>query len=270
MLKYITSRPLWVNIAIGIGAVIIIVLIFLLSLNWITKHGESRTVPAVVGKNINDVVKFLDDKGFETVIQDSVYYDSLPPGIVIRQVPDADDVVKINRTVYVTINRFVPPDVDMPNLVGSSLRNAEMLLRNIGLRIGDTTYKPDFAKNSILEQLFNGNPIAPGTKIRAGSTISLVLGSGLGNEDMAVPDLVGQTYGDAKSILEVQGLSLGSVRAPDITDTLNAFVIWQSPQPRTEDGLRIRIRPGQMIDLLLSKEKPASDTAQQTPQLPQQ
>ena len=52
MVKYITSRPLWVNIAFALGGVIILVLIFLLSLNWITKHGESRSVPVVVGKKI--------------------------------------------------------------------------------------------------------------------------------------------------------------------------------------------------------------------------
>ena len=80
MINLLTSRPLWVHIAFAIGGVIILILLFLLSLNWITKHGESRNVPAVIGKNINEVEKLLDEKGFEVVVQDSVYYDSLPPG----------------------------------------------------------------------------------------------------------------------------------------------------------------------------------------------
>ncbi|HEY0066260.1 MAG TPA: PASTA domain-containing protein, partial [Flavisolibacter sp.] len=164
MFKYITKKPLWVNILFGIGLVLIIFFIFFLSLNWITKHGESKTVPVVTGKNINDVTEMLEEGGFEVVIQDSVYYDSLPPGMVIKQVPEADEVVKVNRTVYVTVNRFIPPDIDMPNLVGSSYRNAEMILRNSGLRLGDTTYKTDFAKNSVLEQLVNGQPIRAGAK----------------------------------------------------------------------------------------------------------
>jgi eukaryotic-like serine/threonine-protein kinase len=254
------SRPLWFHIAVAFVAIIILILLFLLSLNWITRHGESRTVPAVVGKNINDVEKFLDTKGFDVVVQDSAYYDSLPPGFVLRQVPEADEVVKINRTVYVTINRFVPPDVEMPNLLGSSYRNAEMVLRNMGLRMGDTTYRVDFAKNSVLEQLYNGSSIKAGTKLKMGSTISLVLGSGLGSEDINVPDLVGRSYDEARALLDAQGLSGLVIIDPNVKDTFSAFVYKQNPMPRTADGARLRIRPGQMIDIWLSLEKPVSDS----------
>ena len=129
MIKYVTSRPLWFNILVAILIVILLFIIFMMSLNWITKHGEYKKVPSVTGKNINDVVKQLDEAGFELVLQDSIYYDSLPKGIVIKQVPEADQVVKVNRTVYVVINRFVAPDISMPNLVGFSLRNAELSWR---------------------------------------------------------------------------------------------------------------------------------------------
>jgi beta-lactam-binding protein with PASTA domain len=218
-------------------------------------------VPAVIGKNVRDVESALEEKGFDLVIQDSVYYDSLPPGTVIRQVPDADNVVKINRTVYVTINRFVPPDIDMPNLVGSSYRNAEMVLRNLGLRLGDTTYRFDFAKNSVLEQIYNGSPIKPGTKVKAGSVISFVLGSGLGNEDQAVPDLRGLTYEEARAMLDASGITLGvALPDPNVRDTANAFVYRQTPMPKTEDGAKIRIRAGQMIDIWLSIERPNVDS----------
>jgi beta-lactam-binding protein with PASTA domain len=273
MFKFVTSRPLWFSILLGIGLIAVILFLFILSLNWITKHGEAKAVPAVTGKNINDVEKLLSDKGFETVIQDSIYYDSLPPGIVIKQVPDADEVVKVNRTVYVTINRFVPPDINMPNLIGFSFRNAEMQLQNLGLKLGDTTFKPDFAKNSVLDQLYNGNSIRPGDKIKVGSTISLVLGSGLGNEDMPVPKLIGFTLSEARMILEQNGLVLGVPMAnPDVKDSANAYIYRQSPMRKNEDGSMIRIRPGQMIDVWLQKDPiPVDSTNQDQPPLnPQQ
>ncbi|HEV7621925.1 MAG TPA: PASTA domain-containing protein, partial [Flavisolibacter sp.] len=235
---------------------------------------EANSVPAVTGKNIGDVQKLLSDKGFETVIQDSVYYDSLPPGVVIRQVPEGDQVVKVNRTVYVTINRFIPPDITMPNLIGFSLRNAEMQLHNLGLKLGDTTFKPDFAKNSVLEQTLGGNSIKAGDKVKVGSSISLVLGSGLGNEEMMVPKLIGLTFEEAKAYLDAQGLSLGAVITdPSVHDISNSFVYWQSPTSRTSDGKQVRIRPGQMIDLRLSLEKPPTDSLNQInqpPLIPQQ
>ena len=261
MFNYITNRPLWVNILVGIGIVMAVFVVFVFSLNKITHHGEAKSVPSITGKRLSEIQPLLEKEGFNLVIQDSVYYDSLPPTVVIRQVPEADDVVKINRTIYVTINRTIPPDVPMPNLIGYSFRNAEMILKNMGLRLGDTTFKPDFAKNSVLEQLYKGQSISTGTRIRMGSTISLVIGSGIGNADMAVPKLIGLTYDEAKILLETNGLIVGSV-IPDplVKDTANAFIYKQSPLSRTEEGFQVRIRPGQMIDVWLSVEKPVLDS----------
>jgi beta-lactam-binding protein with PASTA domain len=250
-----------VNILVGFGLVVALFIIFFLSLNWITHHGEAKTVPSVVGKKIDEVKTLLEDQGFEMVIQDSVYNDAVKPAMIIKQVPEPDAVVKVNRTVYVTVNRTIPPDVDMPNLIGYTFRNAEMILKNLGLKVGDTTYRADFAKNSILEQTFQNKAISPGTKIRMGSAVSLVIGSGIGNADMAVPKLIGLTYREGRYLLEGQGLIVGSV-IPDplVKDTANAFIYRQSPKSKTDDGFKVRIRPGQMIDVWLSLDKPAVDS----------
>jgi eukaryotic-like serine/threonine-protein kinase len=265
--RYVTGRPLWVNILVAIVLVFLLFLIFLISLNAITHHGEARTVPSVTGKRLPDVQAMLEDKGFEVVVQDSVYYDSLQPSVIIKQVPEADAVVKVNRTIYVTVNRVVPPDIEMPNLIGYSLRNAEITLKNLGLHLGDTTFKPDFAKNSVLEQQYNGQSIAPGTKVKIGSSISLVLGSGVGNEDMAVPKLVGLTFAEAKVLLDAQGLTLGSIiPAPLVKDNESAFVVKQDPPTSDASGRHYRIRSGQMINVWLDVAMPvAVDTTSAQP-----
>ena len=261
MFKLLTKRPLWINILAALLLIFLIGALFVLSLNWLTQHGVARKVPSVTGKSLNEVQALLEKDGFDLVIQDSVYYDSLPPLTVIKQVPEADAVVKVNRTIYVTVNRMLPPEIDMPNLVGYSFRNAEMILSNLGLRLGDTTFRPDFAKGSILEQLYNGNRITPGTKVRMGSTISLVIGSGIGDFDMAVPKLLGLTYDEAKIMMDASGLILGSVIVdPMVKDTATAYVYRQRPDPKTEDGQQLRIRPGQMVDIWLGIEKPNVDS----------
>jgi beta-lactam-binding protein with PASTA domain len=180
---------------------------------------------------------------------------------VLKQVPESDEVVKVNRTVYLTINRSVPPMVEMPNLVGYSFRNAEMVLKNMNIRIGDTIYKPDFAKNSVLEQHYNGENISAGTRLRMGSTISLVLGDGVGNQQFAVPVIVGMTLGDAKNILEQSGVGIGVIIG-DVTDTLRAFIYKQNPE-RFDDYKKIQhIRPGQLMDVWLQKDKPVKDSVE--------
>ena len=269
MSKFISGKPLWVHILLAIALVFLLLFLFLWSLGFITKHGKTLTIPSITGKSLTEAEKILDERGFEIEIQDSVFVDTAAPLSVLRQFPEADAVVKENRTVYLTISRAIAPTIDMPNLEGMSFRNAEMVLRQYGLRLDDTLFKPDFAKNAVLEQQFNGDRIKPGSKIRMGSGIVLVLGSGLGQDEFSVPDMFGLTFSDAKAFLEANGLNLGApVFDPDVRDSANAFVYRQSPQRFTDDRRINRIRQGQSVDLWLSVLKPerqVDSTLQQTP-----
>lgn len=256
MLKFITHRPLWANLVAAIVLAIILFIVFIFSLNFLTHHGRSRTVPLVVGKTFAEAEKILDNEGFDILVQDSVYVDTLPPLSVVKQVPENDAVVKVNRTVYLTVNRAVAPMIAMPNLIGYSYRNALLNLSSLGLT-ADTVYKPDFAKNSVLEQLYNDQPIGPGTKIRMGSRIMLVLGTGVGEMQFKVPDLVGWSYGEAKEKLEENGLNLLVVQADPLSrDTLSEFIYRQDPPRFDDEGNPLHIRTGQLISVWLSVQKP--------------
>ncbi|HMT75482.1 MAG TPA: PASTA domain-containing protein [Chitinophagaceae bacterium] len=261
MFKFITHRPLWVNIIAGLVLALAFFFFFLLSLDWITGHGKSASVPSVNGKSYEEAKKILRKAGFDVEIQDSIYADTLKPMMVMKQIPEADEVVKTNRTVYLIVSRAVPPFVEMPNLKGYSLRNATMILKNLDLKLGDTTFRPDFAKNAVLEQLYNGAEIKPGTQIRKGSLISFVLGDGVGNREFAVPVIVGMKFGNAKAMLEEAGLGIGAVVTDEnVSDTINAYIYWQNP-PRFDDEKRLlRIRSGQLMDVKLQADKPAKDS----------
>jgi beta-lactam-binding protein with PASTA domain len=260
MFKFITHRPLWVNLLGGIIISLILFFIFIFSLNWFTHHDQSKTVPQVMGKSFEEAKDLLEKAGFEVQIQDSIYVDTTKPRQVLKQIPEADELVKVNRTVYLTINRAVPPMIEMPNIVGYSYRSAEMALKNSNLRAGDTTFKPDFAKNAVLEQLYKGSPIKPGTRIQMGSTIDMVLGDGVGDRQFVVPALIGMTYCDAKSRLQAAGVSFGVIIANGVQDTCNAYIYKQSPE-RFDDEKKFRyIRSGQLIDIWLQTEKPVIDS----------
>lgn len=265
MFQFITKRPLWVNLIAGL--VLMVLLLFLLSvlLGPLTRHGKNKTVPNVTGKSFDEAKKILSSGGFDVEVQDSIYTDTTAKGTVLRQVPEGDAVVKISRTVYLTINRHVPPVIEMPNLVGFSFRNAELQLKNMGLRVGDTSYVPDFARNSVKEQRYNGAPIVPGTKIQQGTAIDLVLSNGIGNEEFAVPNLVGMSLQDAMLLLSSNNLSIGTVLPQSFPDSANAYIYDQSPKRFDESGRKIRIRAGQMMDVWIQAEKPKADSTTQTP-----
>jgi beta-lactam-binding protein with PASTA domain len=253
--RFLTSKPLWVNILAGFIFLVVLLLLFLGSLDIITHHGKTMKIPAVVGLSIDQARKTLESQGFEIQIQDSIYNDTIPPLQVIKQFPDADNLVKVNRTVYLTINRALAPEVDMPNLLSMTFRNAEMVLRRYGLKLGDTLFKPDFARNSVLDQQYKGESIKPGTKIQQGSEITLVLGNGVGIE-FIVPDLFGLSYREARSAISEAGLIVGSVVPDaDVKDTMNAFVYRQNPDRYDYEKQVNHIRQGQIIDIWLSALK---------------
>lgn len=261
MFRFITGKPLWVNILFGLVLVFLLLFLFLLSLDYFTRHGKTLIIPAVTNVPLSQAEKILKDQGFDIQIQDSIYSDTAAPLSVLRQFPEADAVVKENRTVYLTINRAIAPSIEMPNLEGMSFRTAQIVLKQYGLKVKDTIFKPDFAKNSVLEQQYNSERIKPGTRIAMGSGITLVLGSGLGQMEFNVPELFGLTYNEARMILESTGLSTAAVIAdPDVKDTLNAYIYRQSPERVTYDNRMNRIRSGQTIDIWLSKDKPVRQT----------
>ncbi len=253
MFKFLTKLPLWVNILAAIALVLLILFIFLQLLGVITKHGQYLTVPSVTGKKTSEAIKFLEDKGFEVTIQDSIYVDTAARGIVLKQLPDPNSTVKINRTVFLTVNRLTLPMIDMPSLEGKTLNYALIILERSHLKLGDTTFKPDFMRGTIKEQGYNGNKIAPGTKLPWGSRVDLVIAGGLTTERIPVPTLLGLTVGEARALLEAHGLSIGAI-IPDagITDTAAAYVYKQKPLPLSEDKAPLFIQSGQLIDIWIS------------------
>ena len=257
MFKSITSRSLWLNILAAILLSFLVFFLFLQALEMITRHGKYLRVPNVKGRKVSEAIRLLEDKGFEVMVQDSVYQDTVPPLQVLKQFPDPDATVKVNRTVYLTVNRMTAPIIDMPNLMGMSFRNAELELKMRGLKLGDTSYVPDIAKNAVKDQQVGGVTIRAGSPVPMGTRVSLVLGAGIGNEDMPVPDLFGLPYMEAAALMEATGITLGVVLPDsDVKDTASAFVYWQNPERYTEEKTVNRIRPGQMMDIKLSKQKP--------------
>jgi beta-lactam-binding protein with PASTA domain len=267
--KFLTSKPLWVNILAGIVLLLLLLLLFLGSLALLTQHGKTMTIPSVTGMSFADAKKALQAQGFEVQLQDSsAYIDTMKPMQVVKQFPEADNLVKINRTIYLTINRSQAPFIQMPNLVSMSFRSAVNVLLQYGLKMGDTVFRPDFARNSVLDQQYNGETIKPGASIQQGSSITLVLGSGVGGQELIVPDLTGLTYLQARAKLDSFGLTVGAVaKDPDVRDTSEAYIISQSPPQFGEGGQPNRIHMGQAVDIHLSTRKlvPGGDTASPAP-----
>jgi len=92
--------------------------------------------------------------------------------------------------------------------------------------------------------------------IPKGSRIDLVLGNGLGANEVEIPNLIGLPLNEAKFALSGAGLGLGTVTYdPNVTDTATAVISVQSPG--IEKGLTSL---GAKIDITLSLTAPTTTT----------
>ncbi|MHC1705614.1 MAG: PASTA domain-containing protein [Tenuifilaceae bacterium] len=208
-------------------------LIFFVFLFIFTRHGQSYPVPNFTGLNHVEITKLASKFRLRFEVTDSVYIMTRKPGTVIEQNPIAGTKVKQNRSIFLTINAKNPRKVEMPDIVGVTLRQAKAILDQKGLIIGTLSFVPDIAINNILQQKFKGKDIEPGDLIPKGSKVDLILGKGMYNEKTGLPLLIGLTQSESRSRLIDASLNLGQVKfdetIKDYKDSLNAVVYSQYP-----------------------------------------
>ncbi len=240
------------NIIIAIVVVSFVLIATFVSLDIYTHHGEYYIVPDFKELTEKQYSKLIEEKGFRYNIIDSVHVDGYMPGAVIEQIPSAGSKVKANRNIHFTIKAVSPEKVQVPDLIDYSLRNAKVILESYGLTPGKLIYVPSEYRNLVLQQLYKGKPVEPGTIVTKGAIIDLHIGKGLSSEQTNVPDLSALTLEEARSYAVSVSLNIGvsiydeSIQTAE--DSITAF-IWKQ-QPPAESEAKIAL--GSSIDVWLS------------------
>jgi len=212
LIRYIFSKTFLVNLAIVavFGVVAIVGLYYWL--DAYTEHGETVATPDFTGVPINEIEAFADTTEVDWVIVDSLYTDEYPKGTVAEQEPIPGYKVKRGRKVYLTVNAVLPKQVTVPNVRNLSLRQAKAVLESVGLKLGELQYKPDIAKNAVLDQLINEKPTDDGQMAVMGTVIDLVLGDGLSNTRVPIPYLLYYKLDEATDRLNLSSLNLATFK----------------------------------------------------------
>ncbi len=193
--KIFEKYPLVKDIFIAILLSFVVLLFVMLTLRFFTNHGKEYLVPDFTAYNLKQLEDFEKNKNkhnFKLTIIDSVFMPDLKGGIVIAQDPQIGMKVKKGRKIYLSISMMVPPQVDMPNLLDLSLRQAINMLESNNLKLGQVIYKPSKYPNAVLEQRYKGKIIHDGKKVPYHSKITLVVGKEVGAdvkwEDVEISD----------------------------------------------------------------------------------
>ncbi|MBU3700026.1 MAG: PASTA domain-containing protein [Candidatus Kapabacteria bacterium] len=113
--------------------------------------------------------------------------------------------------------------VRVPSVIGKKESTAEYLLSQLGLQVKDVRYQhsPSVQPGVVMSQL-----PSEGSIVKEGRRVYLTVSKGL--ETVSMPNLVGQSLGQARRQLARMGLQVGSISSVVSSDYPAETIAWQS------------------------------------------
>jgi len=255
LIRFILSKVFWINVLIM--AVLSVALYFVLSnyLESYTHHGETKSIPYVVGYHETEVTPLLKDGKFQVVVNDSMYDPSLDGGMILDQFPDSGSVVKLGRKIYITISSYSTPMVTVPTVKGLTKRIAMAKLRSSGFIIDSLVYEPSTCTECVVALRYKGETLESNARIGKASHLDLVLGGGSGDQFVQVPALYGLYEEEVNATLLQLGLNVDLIihdhaSYEEDEDSLKTKLYRQIPAFKEGDRMRL----GSAIKLFYSAD----------------
>ena len=194
-----------------------------------TRLGVAVEVPSLLGMDIDEARRVVEDDKLQLVVRDSIFDVDLPGGAIVDQLPRTstvrDVMVKPGRKIYVTINAYSRRMVDIPFVAKQTLRQSLNQIERSGLTISKLIYEPDMTSTDyVLAQYVEGREISPTTsrKCAVGTGVTLKVSYRREEQQVYVPRLVGLSLQQAKSVLWDNGLNIGRVVYDDSVEDIIA------------------------------------------------
>jgi len=176
-IKFLFTKTFLKHLLLAIGLVIALCFLYLFWLSYYTNHGQKIEVPDLAKLSLLEVDEKLEELDLRRKLIDSSSYNpNFPPRSVIEQDPAAGKFVKENRQIYIKLNPSGYGEIEIPNLINRTRRQAEPTLRALGFEIGEVTYEPHIATDMVLELRYKGEKVEAGRSLMKTSVIDLVLG----------------------------------------------------------------------------------------------
>ncbi|MGP1992687.1 PASTA domain-containing protein [Zobellia laminariae] len=177
--NFLKSKVFFIQIGLAILVLIFCVFFTLRWLSSTTNHGEFVEVPDFGKMSVPDMRKAAEEAKLRYEVLDSANFNpDYPRFSIIEQTPPAGNKVKENRKIYFTVNPSGYKKVSVPNIIQVTQRNAESMLRAVGLDVQRVTYIDQLGKDMVYYIKYKGKQIKPGDKLPKTSKVELVCGNG--------------------------------------------------------------------------------------------
>ncbi|MFD4969454.1 Stk1 family PASTA domain-containing Ser/Thr kinase [Streptomyces sp. NPDC058424] len=162
---------------------------------------EIVRVPDLKGHRLGEARTLLKKEGLEPGMVSREFSDDVPRDVVIGTNPEAGTERRAGSAIALTVSKGRA--VDVPDVTGDDLDEARSGLRDAGLkvRISSEQVNSEYDKGRVARQSPAGD-----SQAAEGDTVTLTLSKG--PEMVEVPDVTGNSVGDAKNTLQKAGFQV--------------------------------------------------------------
>ncbi|MCI0329690.1 MAG: PASTA domain-containing protein [candidate division Zixibacteria bacterium] len=233
-------------LAMGMAFLISMVLFDKIFMPLAVRHNDDRLVPSVTGLSVDSAGAILKSVDLGVAVVGEEFSSAYPVGTIITQLPPPGMRVREGRLIRVSVSKGSPKLV-VPNMVGMGRRQAELLLLDYGLYVGEIVEvdTAGVAKGTVLGSFpQSGAGVAPQSRV----TLTIAAG-GVEPDSTWVPSVVGRSLEEAKKRIAASGLELGKLEYEDNELVLPGTVLQQEPP----GGMAAR--RGERVKLLVARSE---------------
>ena len=171
-------------------------------------------VPNLVEKEFSEAEDIAAQQGLNLEkSEEAVFHNDIEEGYIVTQEPKPGERIKQTRNVVVTVSKG-PKIVELPDFNNRPLREAEVILDNLGLSLQEVSYEysEQYRENYIISQ----SP-EPGSETEINTQVELVVSKGPQPIMVTMPSLLGVDKERAFNLIQRNGLKVGKLNYGEST-----------------------------------------------------
>lgn len=174
----------------------------------ITIHSGEEKAPNLVGLSLEDAERRAGSLGLGIKVEDHLFSSKYAENHIASQAPSPGDSTKAGQDIHVLVS-LGTPRVPVPDLVGESVRAAQVTAVQGGLTLGDvaTVHWSGVSADGVVAQ--EPPPTAQPARSPA---VNLLVSLGEPPPEYLCPDFVGMTVARASSQITAAGFTVGEVK----------------------------------------------------------
>ena len=217
----------WLLSGLAISLILVgIIAFFFISLTNPFTRNQVVEVPKLVGKELIEARQIVKGERLNLKVINYLYNSEYPNGVIISQRPVAGEKRKINSEIEVVVSKGTQL-VKVPNLVGKNQLEAELVLEETGLTLGEILVdsSPEFPEGVVIKQLPDKN-----TQIEHGAGVSITLNVTEANL-VKIPNFIGRPLSEVRMDIISLGLIFNEATPTPSNIYPEGVVIDQRPLP---------------------------------------